>query len=122
MLAGVAERASSSDQWRGGCFIALALLFAPMLVVAAWPHGLVLSEEWPFLLLTGLLFALPFGFLALDGTKDWLPWSVAAFLNLGCWGLLLKFAGPGPGAALISLVIPPFVTAGAWATNRSAWR
>jgi len=117
---GVSERASVSDQWRGGCFLALAPFLAPLFVVAVWPDGLVLAKEWPFLLLWGLLLALPFGYLALDGTKDWLPWSVAAFLTLGCWGVLLKFGGPGLGAALISFAIPLFITATAWGTNRHA--
>jgi hypothetical protein len=117
---GVSERTSISDEWRGGCFLALALFLAPLLVVAIWPDRLALSQEWPFLLLWGLQLALPFGYLALDGTKDWLSWSVAAFLTLACWGLLLKFGGAGLGAALISFAIPLFITATAWATNRHA--
>ena len=116
----VRERASVSNERRGGCIVALALLVAPLLATVVGPNGLVLAKEWPFLLLWGLLLALPFVYLAFDGTKDWLPWSVAIFLTLGCWILLLQFGGPGPGGALISLVIPLFITAIAWATNRHA--
>lgn len=114
------ERAASFDEpWRVGCIVALAIFMAPLVVVAAWPDGLVLSEEWFFLLLLGLMLALPFGYLALDGTRDWLPWSVATLLSVICWGFLFRFGGPGPGAALISVAIPLIVTAAAWVSNRN---
>ena len=111
---------SSREPWRGGCSFALAVFIAPVVVVAGWPRGLVLSEEWPFLLLAGLLLALPFGYLTLSGTRDWLPWFVAVCLTIALWGLLLWFGGPGLGAAIISLAIPPAITAAAWASNRDA--
>lgn len=118
-LCDVSEQVPTGDEpSRGGCFLSLALFIGPFLVVAIWrPRSLILSEEWPFLLLQGLWLALPFGYLALNDTKKWLPWAVAAFLTIACWGLLLKFAGPGLGAALISFAIPLFITTVTWAAT-----
>jgi len=46
----------------------------------------VLAVEQPFLLFQSLLLAVPFGYLAVDGTRDWLPWSVAILVTGLFWG------------------------------------
>ena len=125
------ERTSTSDQWRGGCWIALALAVTPILVIAVWPHGLVLSEEWPFALFWGVVLAIPFAYLGLEGTKAWFPWIVAVALTACFWGALIASvimsvrdrSGVNFGMVLVMLASPFVVTVGAWfavqATRRS---
>ena len=83
------------------------------------------GEEWPFALIWGVLLAAPFGYLGLDGTKDWFPWTVAVGLTVLIWGAFIAIAirsAPGVnfGAALAMLAAPIVVTAAAWACNQDA--
>jgi hypothetical protein len=84
------------------------------------------GEEWPFALFYGLLLAIPFGYLALDGTRDWLPWSVAIALTALFWGALIvsvivslrDHSGVNFGMGLVMLASPFITTLGAWLAKR----
>ena len=108
---------------RIGCLVAVVLLLAPGLlasILVGMPGG-----EWPVALFWGLLLAAPFGYLGLDGTKDWLPWTVTVGLTALFWGAFIAsliLSGPGVnlGSALAMLAAPIFITAAAWMSNSEA--
>jgi len=112
---------------RSGCIFALALIFLPTVVITLW-DGPLPSEEWPFELFYGVLLALPFGYLALDGTKKWLPWVVAHVLTALFWGALIVSTvisaedqtGVNFRMGLVMLTSPFVTTFGAWLANRRA--
>ena len=118
----------SSELSRTGCLTALALVLIP--AVAAFSLGVPLSEEWPFALFFGLLLAAPFGYLALEGTKAWLPWAVAVVLSACFWGALSASiiisardqTGVNFGMGLVMLGSPFVVTGGAWLALQSTKR
>jgi hypothetical protein len=83
------------------------------------------GAEWPFALFWGALLAAPFGYLGFDGTKDWLPWTVAIGLTALFWGafiasVILDEPGVNFGAAFAMLVAPIVITAATWFCNRAA--
>ena len=119
----------STDPSRVGCVAALALGLLPA-VLAYWLEGSIPAEEWVWLLLLGLFLALPFGYLALEGTKASLPWVVAIGLT-GCfWGVLIVDAvvsarnASGVNFGMIPLLFssPIVVTLAAWAAVRLSKR
>ena len=117
------------DGSRIGCVVAFALLFVPGVVVSLLGH--MPGEEWPFELFYGVLLAIPFAYLGLEGTKAWFPWIVAATLTACFWGALIASviisvrdrSGVNFGMGLVMLASPFVVTAAAWfavqATRRS---
>jgi hypothetical protein len=67
--------------------VALCLVFLPS--VAMWVFdGPLPADEWPFALLWGAIFALPFGYLAL-ATRAWIPWAITGLLTACVWGALI---------------------------------
>ena len=114
------EPSQGSSQSRVGCLVAGMLLLAPGLL-ASNLTGMP-GEEWPFALFWGLLLALPFAYLGIEGTKDWLPWTVAAGLTILIWGafvasVVLSSPGVNFGTALAMFAAPIVITAAAWASN-----
>ncbi len=117
----------STGPSRIGCVFALALIFAPAIAVTLWV-GQLPGEEWPFALFYGVLLALPFGYLALDGTKNRLPLLVVIVLTALFWGALIVSTVNGArdqtgvnfGMGLIMLASPLVTTLGAWLANRRA--
>jgi hypothetical protein len=109
----------------GGCSVALALVFLPGVVLSVLT-GPLPGEEWPFALFYGLLLAVPFAYLALDGTRHWLPWLVATLLTALSWGALSASVissardqtGANIGMGLLMLASPVVITVGAWLANR----
>ena len=102
--------------------MALLLVLAPG-VVASLLIGMP-GEEWPFALFWGVLLAAPFGYLGLDGTKNWLPWTVAIGLTALFWGafiasVILGEPGVNFGKAIAMLVVPIVITAATWSCNRA---
>ena len=83
-------------------------------------------EEWPFALLHGLILAAPFAYLGIDGTKKWLPWTVAVGLTALFWGAFILSVvisartgtGVNIGMALLMLASPIVITTAAWVTSR----
>jgi hypothetical protein len=78
----------------------------------------------------GVFFALPFGYLALEGAKAWFPWVVAIGLT-GCfWGVIIASAvisarnesGVNFGMIPVMFASPIVVTVAAWAAVRSSKR
>ena len=116
---------TSDELSRLGCLIAAALIFLPLIVIA-WTDGDQLSDEWMPLILNGLIIALPFGYLALDGTKSWLPWLVAIGLTALFWGALVVSALQGTGvnfAMIPAMFASPFVITGCtWAAVQGVRR
>ena len=120
---------TSDEPSRLGCLVATALIFLP-LVAFALTDGDQLSDEWMFLLLGGLMLALPFGYLALDGTKAWLPWAVAIGLTVFFWGALIVSAwiagrnqsGMNFGIVLVMLASPFVITGCTWAAVQGVRR
>ena len=86
------------------------------------------SEEWPFQLFQGVLLAIPFGYLAIGGTRDWLPWSVASLLTVLIWGAYIvsiissarDHSGVNFGMTLVMLMSPFVTTLAAWFANRDS--
>ncbi|WP_395622240.1 hypothetical protein [Sphingomonas daechungensis] len=121
MTAGKGSREPS----RIGCIIALALILVPGIVssVLRGPVG----EDWPFAILYGVLLAVPFGYLALEGARNWMPWIVAIALTACFWGALIgssifsarHHTGVYFGMGLVMLASPIIVTFSAWAAVRS---
>lgn len=111
-----------SSRSRVGCLVAAALLITPGLI-ASLMIGIP-GAEWPFALFWGALLAAPFGYLGLDGTKDWLPWTVAIGLTALFWGafiasVILGEPGVNFAKALAMLVAPVVITAATWSCNRA---
>lgn len=118
-----------------GC--ALALAAGPAVVAAqalafTWLTGrpLDLGEEWGVLLFQAGMVAGPFLLLSLAGTRDKLPWLVAAFLTLALWGWVLfdgvryQWSGDKSGANIglgLIMLVSPFVITGV-AMGLYAWR
>jgi len=80
------------------------------------------GEEWPFALFHGLLLAIPFGYLGLEGGKAWLPWIVAVGLT-ACFSAALILSilasvrdqsGANIGMGWLMIAWPFVVTGGAW--------
>jgi hypothetical protein len=121
----IEETTSSTDPNRGGCVVSLALILLPGIATSVW-RGSMPGEEWLTALFHGLLLAIPFGFLALDGTRHWLPWFVAIVLTLLFWGALIasiivsahNHSGADIGMALVMLASPFVTTLAAWLANR----
>ena len=119
------ETTSSTGANRGGCVVAIALILLPGLAAMVW-SGPLLGEELPYALFYGLLLAIPFGYLALDGTRHWLPWFVAVAMTVGFWGALIGSAiisareqsGVNFGMGLVMLASPILTTLSAWLANR----
>lgn len=106
---------------RKGCIVALALIPVPGMI--AFLLGHLPGQSWPFALFNGVFLAVPFGYLALEGTKAWLPWVVATALSSCFWGALIADAhisaregtGSDFSVGLIIIVLSPLVTTtGAW--------
>jgi hypothetical protein len=103
-----------------GCAFSIALLIVPGLVAFSFDH--LTGEDWPFALFYGVLFAFPFGYLALEGIKAWLPWVVAIVTTACFWGALIVSilmsvrdkSGVNFGMGLLMLASPLIVTACAW--------
>ena len=80
----------------------------------------------PGLLLHGAILALPFGYLALDGIKPWLPWLVVIGLTILFWGAYLASviisardrSGVNFGMLLVMLASPFVIIACAQAAVR----
>jgi hypothetical protein len=114
------EKQQSTEASPAGCAFSVALIFVPG-VVGFWFDRLT-GEDWPFALFYGLLFALPFGYLALEGVRAWLPWVVAAVATACFWGALIASVVSGMrdntgvdfGMGLLMLASPFVVTACAW--------
>jgi hypothetical protein len=75
------------------------------------------GEEWPFALLWGAVFALPFGYLAL-ATRRWKPWVFTGFLTACIWGALFFITARGEpgvnfGIVLLMLAAPILITVAA---------
>lgn len=112
---------------RSGCIFALALIFLPA-IIATLSVGSLPSAEWPFALFEGVLVALPFGYLAMDGAKNWLPWLIAIVLTALFWGAVEVSAvisardqtGVNFGMLPVMLASPFVITFGAWLANRRA--
>ena len=109
-----------SKGYRVGCLVAGVLLLAPGLVASnltGMPGG-----EWPFALFWGLLLALPFAYLGINGTNDWVPWTVTVGLTILFWGafvasVVLSSPGVNFGTAFAMLAVPIVITVAAWASN-----
>jgi hypothetical protein len=120
---------NSARPSRTGCVAALALVLVPGLVSSVLRR--TPGEDWPFALFEGMLLAIPFGYLALEGSKAWLPWIVAMVLTIFFWGAVIASviasvrdrSGVNFGIAFVMLAAPFVVTAAAWfavqATKRS---
>ena len=78
------------------------------------------------LLMLGVLFTLPFGYLALEGTKAWFPWVVAIVLTGFFWGVLILSVVDGARNSSgvnfemipVLLASPILITCSAWAAVR----
>lgn len=104
----------------GGCSVALALVLLPGVLLSVLT-GPLPAEEWPFAFFYGLLLAIPFAYLALAGTRHWLPWLVAIVLTVLFWGAFtasLMKTGVDVRSALVMLASPLLITVGAWLANR----
>ena len=116
----------SDEPSRLGCLIAAAIVFLP-LAAFAWTDGEQISDQWMPLIFNGLMLALPYGYLALDGTKARLPWLVAIGLTILFWGALFVSAligGPGVnfGMVLVMLASPIVITSCTWAAVQGSRR
>jgi hypothetical protein len=119
------EMTRSTGANRGGCLVALALILLPGVVAMVW-SGPLPSEELPYALLYGLLLAIPFGYLALDGTRDWRPWFVAIVFTALFWSAFIGSAiigtrdqsGVNFGMGMVMLASPFVTTLAAWLSNR----
>lgn len=107
---------------RVGCLFAAALVFAPFAIYAL-AGGPELSYEFFPLLLFGISLALPFGYVALEGTKAWLPWLVVIGLTIVFWGATVGYAiigarnqiGVPIALGLVIFAFPIVITVFAWA-------
>ena len=109
------ELASSDEPSRLGCVLALCLALLPGIAGAIIRPSP--AEEWPFDLFWGVIFALPFGYLAL-ATRRWVPWVFTAILTVCIWGALIIVTVRGEpgvnfGIALLMLAAPIVITAAA---------
>jgi hypothetical protein len=71
--------------------------------------------EWPFALFLGVIFALPFGYLAL-ATRKWGPWVFTALLTACIWGAFVFMTASGEpgvnfGIGFLMLAVPVLITA-----------
>lgn len=115
----------STEPSRFGCVIAVALVFVPAVAVSLL-SGPLPGEEWLFALFFGLLLALPFAYLGLSGTRDWLPWIVVIVLTALFWGAFTTSVilsarsqtGVNMAMGLVMLAAPFVTTMGAWIANR----
>ena len=120
---------TSNEPSRLGCLSATILAFVP-LIAFAWADSEQLSDEWIPLILGGLMLALPFGYLALDGTKARLPWVVAIGLTAIFWGALIVSAwiagrnqsGVNFGMVFVMLSSPFVITGLTWASVQGTRR
>ena len=129
--------ASPDDDGPGLAGCALALVVGPAVVAAhvlafTWLTGrrLDLAEESGMLLFKAGMVAAPFLLLSLAGTRDKIPWLVAALLTLAFWGYVLfegvryQWTGDTSGANIglgLIMLVSPFLIGGA-AMGIYAWR
>jgi hypothetical protein len=111
------EPASGDGPSGIGCAVALGLVLVPAIALSVFGPGLP-GEEWPFAIFWGVIFAVPFGYLAL-ATRKWRPWVFTAFLTICVWGALIFITargapGVGFGIVLLMLAAPILITVGAW--------
>lgn len=84
--------------------------------------GPLAGEDWPFAIFCGVLLALPFGYLALEGPTSLRPWIVALLVTACFWGLIIVMiflsardqSGVNFGIVPIALASPVVVTIAAW--------
>lgn len=111
------ERASGDGPSGLGCAVALGLVLVPAAALSVFGPGLP-GEEWPFAIFWGVIFALPFGYLAL-ATRRWKPWVFTAFLTVCIWGAIIFMTARGaPGVSIgvgfLMLAAPILIIVGAW--------
>ncbi|HUG45021.1 MAG TPA: hypothetical protein VMK31_00730 [Sphingomicrobium sp.] len=96
--------------------MAITLVLLPGVAMSVLGQTLP-AEEWPFALFWGVIFALPFAYLAL-ATSAWQPWVLTAILSACIWGALMaavarEEAGVSLWLVLFMVAAPVAITAGA---------
>ena len=116
------EKAEEYEAWRAGCAFALVFAFVPLTLTLIVLRGRLAGEDWFFALLYGLLYAMPFGYLGLEGRRQVLPWAAALLLTAAVWLAFFLAHQRGEGVnflvGALTFVAPFCVTALVWALVR----